>query len=166
MQWCCHVTQRVGQRIRKCPIATRLQPLADSAIEQHRNYRMRKLNRRKLISAIALCALLIFGWVSQFGPTLLQGNWAIGWKLAFGVAVCATFLATFYDKRNLPKKLWDLNPRRGLLYFLLGWLIFPVMIGIEAISGSNFELTEMVLITLGMSALIGIAGTFTENVGI
>ena len=32
--------------------------------------------------------------------------------------------------------------------------------------GTDLELTEMLLITLGMSALIGIVGTFTENVGI
>lgn len=125
-----------------------------------------ELNRRKLIGAIAFCALLIFGWVSQSESALSQDNWSIGWKLGFGVAVCAAFLVTFYDKKNFPKKLWDPNPKRGLLYFLLGWLIFPVMIGVKAISGNDLDLTEMVLITLGMSALIGIAGTFTENVGI
>ena len=126
----------------------------------------KNLNRRKLIGAITFCALLFFGWVSQSESTLSQANWSIGWKLAFGVAVCVAFLVTFYEKKNLPKKLWDLNPKRGLLYFVLGWLIFPVMIGSRAMSGTDFELAEMMLITLGMSALIGIVGTFTENVGI
>ena len=125
-----------------------------------------ELNRRKLIGAITFCALLFFGWVSQSEPTLSQDSWSIGWKLAFGVVVCAAFLVTFYDKKNLPKKLWDLNPKRGLLYFALGWLIFPVMIGVRAISGNDLELTEILLITLGMSTLIGIVGSFTENVGI
>lgn len=127
---------------------------------------MRKLNRRKLIGAFALCALLIFGWISQSDSTFSQDNWAVGWKLAFGAAVCAAFLVTFYDKKNVPKKLWDFNPKRGLLYFLLGWLIFPVIIGIQALSGNDFPISEMVLVTLGMSALIGVAGAFTENVGI
>lgn len=115
---------------------------------------------------MAFCALLFFGWISQSESRLSQDNWSIGWKLAFGVAVCAAFLVTFYDKKNLPKKLWDLNPKRGFLYFVLGWLIFPVMIGFRAMSGNDLELTEVLLITLGMSALIGIVGTFTENVGI
>lgn len=129
-------------------------------------YRMRELNRRKLIGLIALCLLLAFGWISQTVPPLSQDVWALGWKIAFVVAMCISFLAAFYDRKNLPQKLWDYNPRRGLLYFFFGWLIFPVMIGINAASGADFTINGMVLGTLGLSALIGIVGTFTENVGI
>lgn len=69
-------------------------------------------------------------------------------------------------RRNLPAKTWDFDPKRGVLYFFLGWVIFPALIGIEALFGTDFTLGRMVIGTLAMSVLIGILGTFTENVGV
>ena len=128
-------------------------------------FAMKKLNRRKLIGAVALGLLLLLGWASRHAPGLSQEDWGTWWKLAYVTAVCATFFATFYNQKNSPEKTWDFNPKRGLLYFFLGWITFPVMIGIEAISGTDFTLSRMVLGTLALSVLVGIAGTFTENVG-
>lgn len=127
---------------------------------------MRALNPRKLTGAIALGLLLLLGLGSRYVPGLSQDSWETWWKLAYGLAVCAALFAAFYDRKNLPEKTWDFNPRRGVLYFLLGWIIFPVMIGVEAISGTDFTLSRMVLGTLALSTLVGIVGTFTENVGV
>ena len=80
--------------------------------------------------------------------------------------MCAALIAAFYDRNNFSDKMWDFNPKRGLLYFFCGWLIFPVTIVIEMIFGTDITLCRMVLGTLGLSVLIGILGTITENVGV
>lgn len=127
---------------------------------------MRDLNPRKLIGALALGLLLLLGLGSRYVPGLSQDNWGTGWSLAYVLAVCAALFAAFYDRKNFPEKTWDFNPKRGLMYFFLGWIIFPIMIGVEALSGTDFTLSRMVLGTLSLSVLIGIFGTFTENVGV
>lgn len=127
---------------------------------------MRDLNRRKLMGAVALGLLLLLGQASRYVPGLSQDDWGTWWKMAYVIAVCAALFAAFYDRKNFPEKTWDFNPKRGVLYFFLGWIIFPVMIGIEAISGVDITLSRMVLGTLALSVLAGIAGTFTENVGV
>ncbi|WP_324750062.1 hypothetical protein SH591_00510 [Sphingomonas sp. LY54] len=124
------------------------------------------MDRRKLMGSVAFGLLLLLGWASRYAPGLSQDDWGTWWKLAYVVAVCAALFAAFYDRQNLPAKTWNFNPKRGLLYFFLGWIIFPVMIGIEAISGTDFTLSRMVLGTLALSVLVGIVGTFTENVGV
>lgn len=127
---------------------------------------MRDLNPRKLIGSVALGLLLLFGLVSRHVNWLSQEEWGSLWKLAYVSALCAALIAAFYDQENLAKETWNFNPKRGLLYFLLGWFIFPVMIGIEIISGDDLTLSGMVLGTLILSVLIGIVGIFTENVGV
>jgi hypothetical protein len=127
---------------------------------------MRDLNPRKLIGAVALGLLLLLGLGSRFVPGLSQDNWGTGWNLAYVLAVCAALFAAFYDRKNFPEKTWDFNPKRGLMFFFLGWIIFPIMIGVEALSGTDFTLSRMVLGTLSLSVLVGIFGTFTENVGV
>jgi len=127
---------------------------------------MRDLNLRKLMGAVALGLLLLLGLASRYVPGFSQDDWGTWWKLAYVIALCAALFAALYDRKNLPKKTWDFNPKRGVLYFFLGWIIFPVMIGIEAMSGTDFTLSRMVLGTLALSVLVGIFGTFTENVGV
>jgi len=124
------------------------------------------LNKRKLIGFVALALLLLVGWISRNVPGLSPSDWGTGWKLAYGVSVCAALFAAFCDRRNFPEKTWDFNPKRGFTYFLLGWIMFPVMIGMSAASGSDISLSGMVIATLALSVLVGIAGAFTENVGI
>ena len=124
------------------------------------------LNPRKLIGAVALGLLLLLGLASHHVPGLSQDGWDLLWRLAYVLALCVALFATFYDRKNLPEKTWDFNPKRGVGYFFLGWIIFPIMIGVEAISGTDFTLSRMVLGTLVLSALVGILGTFTENVGV
>ena len=124
------------------------------------------MNRRKLIGAVALGLLLLLGFGGRHVPALSQDEWGTGWQMAYVIATCAALFAAFYDRKNFPEKTWDFNPKRGLFYFLLGWIIFPVMICIETISGSDFTLNRMILGTLVLSVLVGVAGTFTENVGV
>ena len=127
---------------------------------------MRVLNRRRLMGAVALGLLLLLGLAGRYVPGLSQDDWGTWWKLAYVIAVGAALFAAFYDRKNFPEKTWDFNPKRGLLYFFLGWFIFPVMIGVEAISGTDFTFSRMVLGTLALSVLVGIFGTFTESVGV
>ena len=63
-------------------------------------------------------------------------------------------------------KAFDFNPKRGMLYFFCGFLIFPLMMGIDAVFGTDISMAETALITLGGSAFIGLAGVFTEHVAI
>lgn len=110
--------------------------------------------------------LLLVGWGSRYVPGISQDNWQTWWKLAFVIALCAATLTTFYDRKNFPEKTWDFNPKRGLLYFLLGLIIFPLMFCVDAIFGTDLSLSHMALGTLALSLLIGILGMFTENVGV
>lgn len=124
------------------------------------------MNLRKLIGVVALGLLLLFGLGSRHVPGLSQENWGTWWNLAYVFAVCAALFAAFYDRKNIPAKAWDFNPTRGLMYFFLGWIIFPIMIGVEALSGADFTLSRMALGALSLSILVGILGTFTKNVGV
>ena len=121
---------------------------------------------RKLIGAVALGLLLLLGVASHYVPGLSQDGWDLWWRLAYGLALGMALFATFYDRKNFPEKTWDYNPKRGVAYFFLGWIIFPIMMGVEAVSGTDFTLSRMVLGTLALSALVGILGTFTGNVGV
>lgn len=96
-------------------------------------------------------------------PKAIGGAW---WSLAYALAVSAALFAAFYDRKNFPEKTWDFNPKRGVLYFFLGWFIFPVLIGVDAVFGTDLTPSGMVLGTLALSVLVGVVGMFTENVGV
>ena len=64
------------------------------------------------------------------------------------------------------KQSWDFNPKRGLFYFLMGWVVFPLLIVVESISGADISLSRMFVGTFVLSALVGVFGTFTENIGV
>ena len=121
---------------------------------------------RKLVGAVAFGLLLLLGLGIRYIAGIPQDDWTPLCSLAYLVAICVAFFAAFYDRKNLPEKTWDFNPRRGIMYFCLGWIIFPVMMAVDALSGADFTLTRMLLATLAMSTLVGIAGMFTENVGV
>ena len=120
------------------------------------------MSQRKLMGAVVLVALIIFGAVTKSNHT----DWDPLLSLGFILVICAAFVVAFYDKKNMPKKVWDFDPKRGLLYFCLGWVIFPIVIAVNAFSDANFSWSGMVIGTLIMSVLIGIAGTLMENVGV
>ena len=128
--------------------------------------RVSNFKRRKMIGGVALGLLVLIGFVSRYVPGYSQDEWGLWWRIAFVIAGCVALFAAFYDRKNLSEKTWDFSPKRGLLYFFLGWIIFPLMMGIDAIFASDFTLSRMVLATLALSVLIGVAGTFTENVGV
>ena len=125
------------------------------------------MNRRKLTggAALALLMALAFG----FGPEghISQMEWSTGGKLVFAVAICGALFAAFYDRKNLPKKAFDFSPKRGLLYFLCGWFLFPIaLVWRSGVKDLDYTVADLALGTLFMSVLIGIVGTFTENTGI
>ena len=120
------------------------------------------MNPRKLIGAIAFLGLLAFGALSKSS----QDDWNAIQSLAFVIAICIAMVATLYDPKNLPEKVWDFDPKRGLMYFGLGWILFPLLIAVDAFTKSDFSWSGMLIGTLAMSFLVGIAGTFTENVGV
>ena len=125
------------------------------------------MNRRKLIGGIALLALM--GLAFGFGPEgrIVQNQWGTGVKLVFAVAICSALVAAFYDRKNLPRKAFDFSPKRGLLYFLLGWFLFPILLGFKIAFGEiDVTLGQIAATTLVLSVLAGIVGTFTENTGI
>ena len=124
------------------------------------------MNHRKLVGASTLGVLVLLGFGSRFVPGFYQDDWDPWYRMAYIIAMCGALFAACYDRKNLPEKFWDFNPKRGLVYFLLGWILFPVMIAINAISGSDFTLSNVVLATLALSVLIGVVGSFTENVGV
>ncbi len=124
------------------------------------------MSPRKLVGAIGLAILLCVGIAARFGWPSYSDDWETGWRIIYAFAMCAALLLAFYDRRNFPKKTWDFNPRRGLLYFCLGWVLFPVLALIRSVSGAEFTSAGVFVFTLLMSVLIGVFGTFTENVGV
>ena len=124
------------------------------------------MNRRKVIGSVALGFLLLLALGLRYIGGISEDDWDSLWSIAYVLALCVALVTTFYDRKNSPETAWDFNPGRGVLYFFLGWIIFPIMIGVEAILGTDFSLSRMVLGTLAMSVLVGVLGTFTENVGV
>jgi hypothetical protein len=124
------------------------------------------LNPRKVIGAVALSFLLLFALAVRYIAGIPQDGWDPFWAVAYVFALCVALFMAFYDRKNFPEKVWDFNPRRGLLYFLLGWIIFPFMMVIDAVFGADFTLSAMLTASLVGSVLVGVAGTFTENVGV
>lgn len=123
------------------------------------------MNPRKVVGAVALSLLMLMGLGIRYITGIPQDSWDPLWVIAYVVALCVALFTAFYDRKNFPEKTWDYNPKRGVLYFFLGWIIFPVMIGVEAISGTDLMLGRMLVGTLALSVLVGILGMFTENVG-
>ncbi len=113
--------------------------------------------------------MLLLGLAFGFGPEghIAPMPWGTGFKLAFAAALCGALFAAFYDRRNLPRKAFDFNPVRGLQYFLLGWLLFPIaLVWRWSVNNMDYSVADLAAGTLVMSLLIGIVGTFTENTGI
>ncbi|MCW4462665.1 hypothetical protein OK349_13185 [Sphingomonas sp. BT-65] len=119
-----------------------------------------------MIGAAALGALLLLALAVRYIAGIRQENWGFWWSLAFGLGICVTFFMAIYDPKNCPKTNWDFNPKRGFLYFLLGWMIFPLGLAIRTAMGGSFTLGAMFVFTFAMSVLIGIVGTFTKDVGV
>ncbi len=124
------------------------------------------MNPCKLIGAVALGLLLLLALAIRYIAGIPQDDWNPFWSLAYVVGLCVASFMAFYDRKNFPEKVWDFSPKRGVLYFLLGWIIFPLMMVVDAMFGAEFTLIGMAAVTFFMSVFIGIAGTFTENVGV
>jgi hypothetical protein len=57
------------------------------------------------------------------------------------------------------------NPGRGRDYFVIALIVLPIMVGASAVTGSPVSPSGAVAFVLGISALAGVVGTFTDNVG-
>ena len=121
---------------------------------------------RKLVGAVVFGLLLLLGLVLRYAAGISQDQWDPVWSIVYALGLCVAIFMAFYDRKNFPEKTWDFNPKRGVFYFFLGWIVFPLMIAIDAVFGADFTLTGMAVGTFFLSLLIGIAGTFTENVGV
>jgi hypothetical protein len=124
------------------------------------------LNPRKLIGAVLLGLLLLVALGSRYVAGIPQDDWSPLWNAAYVAGLCVAMFLALYDRKDLPEKMWDFNPGRGLLYFFAGWIIFPLMMVVDGIFGAEFTLSGMAAVTFILSVLAGIAGTFTENVGV
>jgi hypothetical protein len=125
---------------------------------------VKSLKSRKLIGAVAFGLLLLLGFGLRTLVGVSDDDWL--WRGTYVVALCAAMLCAFYDRSNFSEKAWDYNPKRGVLYFLLGWVLFPVLIGVDAAFGAEIGVQRAMVGTLFLSVLAGIVGTFTENMGI
>lgn len=124
------------------------------------------MNTRQKWGMISIAVLLLVGFGSDRVPQFSHDNLPSFVILTYILALCCAIFVAFYDKRNFSGKMWDFNPRRGLLYFFLGFLIFPFLAAIEFIFGAEISLEGMIIFALIGSVLIGILGIFTEHVGI
>ncbi len=121
------------------------------------------MTRTKLgFVGIALClAFLVFQkWA--LGPDY-QAPWYVWVPMLF---VLGWSLWQLKEPPDPNSKAFDFNPKRGVTYFFLGFVIFPIMLGIDAVFGTGMTIGGAALITLGGSILIGVLGVFTEHVGV
>ena len=88
-----------------------------------------------------------FVWV----PILIVLGWSV-WQLR--------------ERSDPETKALDFDPKRGLLFFFFGFLIFPCMLTMEAIFGTQVSIPSALIVTAAGSVFIGLVGTFTEHVGI
>ena len=94
------------------------------------------MNPRKMIGAVTLGLLLLLGLALRYIAGISHDEWDTTWSLAYSLGLCVALFMAFYDRKNFPEKTWDFNPKRGVFYFLLGWIIFPVMMLLDALSES------------------------------
>ncbi|WP_338302804.1 hypothetical protein [Erythrobacter sp. Dej080120_24] len=112
--------------------------------------------------AIGLCSLIVL--VKQW---LLGDEHEAPWFVWIPIlCVLGWSLWQLREKPDPSSKAFDFNPRRGILFFFLGFLIFPLMLGINALFGADISFLNASLVTVGGSLFIGLVGTFTERVGI
>ena len=118
------------------------------------------MNPRKIIGGITFVGLL--------GAAFIFDLEALGTmeRLAYGLALAMALFATFYDRKNIPKKTWDFSPKRGMEFFGIGLVAFPIMAVARSFGETELEWENVVVFTLIMATVAGIAGTFTEDIGI
>lgn len=114
-----------------------------------------------------------FGVIFALSAVALVQTWLLDDRLKWPVWVWLPFFALLAwamwqlrDPPNPSAKAFDFNPKRGLLYFLAGFLVFPLLALAEALFGADLSVSSMVLFTTFGSILAGILGSFTEHVGI
>jgi hypothetical protein len=116
---------------------------------------------------------LAFVGIGICSLAVLSQNWILGkdhqspWFI--WVPILAVLGWSMWQLRERPdpeSKAFDFNPKRGVLYFFLGFLIFPFMLAMDAIFGTQISLLNAAIVTAGGSAFIGLVGTFTEHVGV
>ncbi|MBS0282923.1 MAG: hypothetical protein JSS15_00735 [Proteobacteria bacterium] len=121
------------------------------------------INRKSLAYfgiAILCLAGLVQTWVFREGQS---------WPIWVWFPLLVIGLSSLWGLRDPPDpkvKVFDFNPKRGAFFFVVGFIIFPVLALIDAVFGAELSLSSMAVFTLVGSIFAGIAGTFTENIGI
>jgi Flp pilus assembly protein TadB len=67
------------------------------------------------------------------------------------------------DHDETPQK--GFSPQRGKEFFLVALFVLPVMVGLNALTGAPVSVAGAVAFVIGFSALAGIVGMFTDNIG-
>ncbi len=116
---------------------------------------------RQRVGWVLLAVLLAIGGLARW----LQSDWSLAWSIAFIVALCFAFWQ-LRETPSKPSKVFDFNPKRGLLFFVMGFVIFPFVALIGALFGDEITLVNVVMLTAFGSAFIGFIGVFTEHVGV
>lgn len=115
---------------------------------------------RKIAGGIALALLAILSFVID-----LESE-SVGVKLTYTLAILVAMFAAFCDKKNYEGLEVGFSPKRGAMYFLLGFLAFPLSLRVKAASGAEFSIESAMVFTVLASVLIGAIGTFTDIPGI
>jgi hypothetical protein len=114
------------------------------------------------IIGIAVCSAIVLFKIWVLGD---EAEWP--WYVWVPILAMLGWSAWQFRERPDPKmKAFDFNPKRGVVFFFLGFLIFPFMLGMNAIFGADISLPEVAIITIAGSLFVGLLGVFTEHVDI
>ncbi|MEM8918689.1 MAG: hypothetical protein AAGE37_07490 [Pseudomonadota bacterium] len=124
------------------------------------------MKTRQKWGMISLAVLLLIGFGSHHIPELSHENMPSYVILIYLIFLCCAAFAALYEKKNFEGKVWDFNPKRGFLFFCIGFLIFPIIAAIDALFGADLSLEGMIIFTLAGSTFVGVLGIFTDHVGV
>ena len=136
---------------------------------------------------IALIALLVFSFVGLLLPWVTGidiDQWPMALRWAFvGVILVAMVILGRDERRRekaadkwvddpqkskrgnwLEKRRQRFSPRRGLEFFLMGLVVFSIMVGITAVTGTVASIGGAIAFVVGVSVVAGLIGMFTEKV--
>jgi hypothetical protein len=136
---------------------------------------------------IALIALLVLSFLGLALPWVTgidSDQWPVALRWAFVGSILVALVILGRDERRrekaadnwvddprkskvenwLEKRRQRFSPRRGLEFFVMGLLVFSIMVGITAITGNVASIGGAIAFVVGVSVVAGLIGMFTENV--
>jgi hypothetical protein len=136
---------------------------------------------------IALIVLLLVSFVGLVLPWVTgidNDQWPTALRWAFVGAILVAMAILGRDERRrdkaadpwvddprkskrenwLQKRRQRFSPRRGLEFFLMGLFVFSIMVAVSAVMGTVASIGGAIAFVLGVSAVAGLIGMFTEKV--